>query len=123
MTAGGFDDAGFNDPLKILGDFVTGNEDLEDRVILNIDNNSNQYLYVGTDSGLYKMTATDAVGDMEADEIFAEGERIEMLNCGTNYTACITPLNLLLIDNDGKVAKVAFNEGLPGDLKPTSQRR
>ena len=55
MTAGGFDDAGFNDPLKILGDFVTGNEDLEDRVILNIDNNSNQFLYVGTDSGLYKI--------------------------------------------------------------------
>ena len=62
-----------------------------------------------------RLTATDAVGDMAAEEIFAEGERIEMLNCGTNYTACITPLNLLLIDNDGKVAKVAFNEGLPGD--------
>ncbi|MDC7227354.1 MAG: hypothetical protein PQJ61_11385 [Spirochaetales bacterium] len=122
LNEDGLDDSAFDDEdvegedtiLNMFTDFALNNTYLEDRVVLNLGNYNNDYLFVGTDSGLYKMTAEASVSDMEAEEIFAEGERIELLACSEDYTACVTAMELLVINNEnGNVARVAFNQGLP----------
>lgn len=99
------------EPLDFLVDFVTDNPVLGDRVILNLGNVDNEYLFVGTDRGLYKMnTATMTAATTTT---YAANERIEMLECGADYTAAVTALKLIIINSDGATAEVGFNEGLP----------
>ena len=103
-------------------DFISGTS-LSDRLILNlehIERNNVDYLYIGTDSGLFraKPAAAGSTQALTAITEFASttGERIEVIAAGPAYTACVTALNLFIIDDSGstpKIKRIGFNEGLP----------
>jgi len=102
-------------------DFISGSAVLKDRLILNIDHvnrNSVDYLFIGTDNGLYSskvQTSTDTSLPPITNEAVipaTSGERVELIAAGPTYTACVTALNLIIVSGD-KAAKIAFNEGLP----------
>ncbi|HAK47138.1 MAG TPA: hypothetical protein DCO79_14630 [Spirochaeta sp.] len=62
------------------------------------------------------MTIESNVADMIAKNTYAAGERIELLQCSAYYTAAVTALKLIVINNaTDATAEIAFNEGLPAD--------
>ncbi|MBI9105845.1 MAG: hypothetical protein JEZ04_03815 [Spirochaetales bacterium] len=99
-------------------DFITDSVLLSDKLILAIDNMAGtDYLFIGTDNGLFKATVPDdsTVFPITAETAIAAtaGKRVELIAAGPTYTACVTALNLIIIDSSNKASKIAFNEGLP----------
>jgi hypothetical protein len=104
-------------------DFISGSTALKDKLILSFDyikRGETDYLFIATNKGLYSsiiQTSSDLTEPPitnETEITATTGERIEMLNAGDLYTACVTALNLIIVKGD-EVAKIAFNEGLPTD--------
>ncbi len=120
-----FTDTGFdlgtdeNAIFELFEDFVTGRDPLDARAVLDIDTPDGSSLFIGTDKGLYKASASENISDMlkpDAVPVAAQNKRVSMIACGDNYTACVTPLELLLLKEvNGSIvtASIAFNEGLP----------
>jgi hypothetical protein len=89
--------------------------------ILNIDSPDGEILFLGTSNGLWSAGVTAATSAIENETPrAAAGKRIEILKSGVNYTACVTALELIVVDNaDYTVKTVSFNEGLPVSGKLT----
>ncbi len=115
LDTNGDGETSMDEMMAIFQDFITDGP-LDARTILNITNPAGDILYIGTDSGLYKASATDLIENMNPTLVGAtSGKRIKYLTSTDDYTACVTPLELLIINNNdpAKVAKIDFNEGLP----------
>lgn len=102
-------------------DFISGSAVLKDRLVLNIDHvnrNSVDYLFIGTDNGLYsskvQTSADTSLPPITNEAVIpaTSGKRVEMIAAGPTYTACVTALDLIIVSGD-KAARIAFNEGLP----------
>ncbi len=104
-----------DDIIELFEDFTAAGP-LSERKLICITNPSNtDKLYIGTDEGLYEIT--DVISNMNPQIAYdTDGQRISLLESSSDgrYTACVTPLRLLIIDNEIKqTASIWFNEGLP----------
>ena len=87
------------------------------------------FLYLATSDGLWAadITGGAAVIINETQISVTDDKYVEMLECGANYTACVTPLELVIVENaagavasaSSEVQVIPFNAGLPAAEKLT----
>ena len=125
LTASGLniEDDGDKSDVDILLEqfsfFTLVDADNEEYAIQNIET-SGTNLFIATDRGLLTTTVSDSITDSTLEVVPGTEEiRIELLSCGASYTACITPLNLVIVkdttDTTDDIAVVPFNAGLPSN--------